>query len=86
MSNKAKDLDKFYTNPKVAKNFVDIINDHFPLANYDLVIEPSAGNGNILQYLPSGSLGLDIEPEDTNILKQDFFEYVSPYHPLFNNI
>ncbi len=86
MTSKAKDLDKFYTSPNVAKNFVNIINDYFPLQDYDLVIEPSAGNGNILQYLPSGSIGIDIEPEGNNILKQNFFEYTSPYHPLLNNI
>lgn len=86
MTNKSRDLDKFYTNPKIAKNFVKTINKYFPLKKYDLIVEPSAGNGNILQYLPSHSIGLDIEPEAKNISKQDFFEYISPYHPLFNNI
>jgi len=86
MEKKSKDLDKFYTHPDIAKRFVDIINTHFPLEKYDLVVEPSAGNGNILQYLPVGSIGLDIEPESENILKQDFFKYISPYDPIFNNI
>jgi len=81
-----KDLDKFYTNPQVAKQFVEIINDYFSLNEFDLVIEPSAGDGNILQYLPTGSLGLDIAPEADNIIEQDFFKYESPYHPLTNNI
>lgn len=81
-----KDLDKFYTNPQIAKQFVEIINDYFPLNEFDLVIEPSAGDGNILQYLPTGSLGLDIAPEADNIIEQDFFKYESPYHPLANNI
>lgn len=81
-----KDLDKFYTHPQVAKQFVDIINDYFPLNQFHLVIEPSAGDGNILQYLPAGSLGLDIAPEANNIVEQDFFKYESPYHPLTNNI
>ena len=56
MEKKSKDLDKFYTNPDIAKKFVGIINTYFPLEKYDLVIEPSAGNGNILQYLPVGSI------------------------------
>lgn len=86
MNKKSKDLDKFYTHPEIAKKFVDIINQHFPLNTYDLVIEPSAGNGNILQYLPENSIGIDIKPENSNILRQDFFEYQSPYHPLTNNI
>lgn len=81
-----KELDKFYTHPDVAKKFVDIINELSPLDVYDMVIEPSAGSGNILQYLPKGSIGFDLHPENENIFKQDFFQYQSPYHPLFNNI
>lgn len=86
MSSKSKKLDKFYTHPDIAKKFVKIINDYFPLEQYDLIIEPSAGSGNILQYLPSNSIGLDLEPESENIIQQDFFDYTSPYHPLLNNI
>lgn len=85
MSN-SKDLDKFYTHPDVAKKFISIVNRNFPLDKFDLVIEPSAGNGNILQYLPKGSVGLDIQPEGDGIIKQDFFEYNPGYHPLSNNI
>ncbi len=83
---KAKDLDKFYTHPEIAGRFVDTINQYSSLDEYDLVIEPAAGCGNILQYLPVSSMGMDIHPEGNNIIKQDFFEYKSPYHPLTNNI
>lgn len=86
MSNRSKDLDKFYTHPDVAKRFVETINQYFPLDEFDLVLEPSAGCGNILQYLPSNAIGLDLEPEADHIIKQDFFDYTSPYHPLLNNI
>lgn len=86
MSSKSKDLDKFYTHPNVAKRFVEVINNLFPLDEFDLVIEPSAGCGNILQYLPIGSVGLDLEPEAEHIVRQDFFDYQSPYDPIFNNI
>ena len=82
----AKDFDKFYTHPDIAKRFVDTVNQYTSLERFDLVIEPSAGSGNILQYLPSNAIGMDIEPEGDNILQQDFFTYESPYHPLTNNI
>ena len=82
----AKDFDKFYTHPEVAERFVDTVNKYAPLERFDLVIEPSAGSGNILQYLPSKAIGMDIEPEGDIILQQDFFTYESPYHPLTNNI
>ena len=36
MSN-SKDLDKFYTHPDVAKKFVSIINQNFPLDKLDLL-------------------------------------------------
>lgn len=84
--NKSKELDKFYTHPDIAKKFVDEIDRMFPLNQYDMVVEPSAGSGNILQYLPDGSIGLDLEPEGDGIIKQDFFEYDPGYHPLLNNI
>ena len=86
MSKKSKELDKFYTHPNIAKQFVEIVNKYFPLENYDLILEPSAGSGNILKYLPEGSIGLDLKPEADGIIEQDFFEYISPYHPLYNRI
>lgn len=86
MKKTSKDLDKFYTHPDVAEKFVNIINQYFPLEKYDIVLEPSAGCGNILKHLPSNSIGLDLKPESDNIIQQDFFKYESPYHPILNNI
>jgi hypothetical protein len=86
MVNNSKNLDKFCTHPDVAKKFVNVINDNFSLKDFDLIIEPSAGCGNILKYLPQNSLGLDLEPEGDNIIQQNFFDYESLYHPLLNNI
>ena len=79
-------LDKFYTHPDIAKMFVDKINELCPLVSYDMVLEPSAGSGNILRYLPKNAIGLDLAPEGDNIIQQDFFEYESPYNPLTNPI
>ena len=85
-------LDKFYTHPDIAKMFVDKINEICPLDDFDMVLEPSAGSGNILRYLPDNAIGMDLKPTDlirvgqTQILQQDFFEYKSPYDPLTNPI
>lgn len=79
-------LDKFYTHPDIAKMFVEKINEICPLVDFDMVVEPSAGSGNILKYLPKDALGFDLVPEGDNIIQQDFFEYVSPYDPIFNRI
>lgn len=70
-------LDKFYTIPSYAKRCIDIVFDKYP--NWDLVIEPSAGNGSFLKQIPfDNKIGLDISPEDDEIQKQDFFEYKQP--------
>jgi len=83
---KMKDLDKFYTHPDIAKMFVDKINEVTDLSLYDMVIEPSAGSGNILQYLPEDTVAFDLAPEAEGIIQQDYLEYESPYHPLTNPI
>ena len=85
-------LDKFYTHPDIAKMFVDKINEICPLDDFDMVLEPSAGSGHILEYLPDDAIGMDIKPTDLirvgekQILLQNFFEYESPYDPLTNPI
>ena len=85
-------LDKFYTHPDIAKMFVYKINEICPLADFDMVLEPSAGSGHILKYLPDSAIGMDIKPTDLirigqkQILLQDFFKYESPYNPLTNQI
>jgi hypothetical protein len=38
-------------------------------------IEPSAGDGSFMKILPSGSIGLDIEPRGENIIKQDYLTW-----------
>lgn len=86
MKSKQRELNKFYTSPAIAKIFVTEITRLVNLTEYDLIIEPSAGSGNFLEFLPSNTLALDLEPENDKIVKQDFFTYVSPYNPLTNNI
>jgi hypothetical protein len=52
---------------------------------WDLIVEPSAGNGSFLYQLPPHieSIGLDICPDkeeekEKRIIQQDFFEFVPP--------
>ncbi len=77
-----KDLDQFYTKPEIAELFVEKINNLVPLESFDRVIEPSAGTGNIFQYLPDGSLAFDLEPLGDGIVKMDWFDY----HPTVDDI
>lgn len=70
-------LDKFYTRPQIAKDCLDIISEYFPWGSWDLVVEPSAGNGSFLDQIPTeNKIGVDISPDSDHIIKQDFLEYV----------
>ena len=69
-------LDKFYTIPSIAELCINKVNEKYKLTNFDLIIEPSAGNGSFLLQLPSENcIGFDISPENDKIIKQDFFEF-----------
>lgn len=70
-------LDKFYTIPSYSKKCIDTVFNLYD--NWDLIIEPSAGNGSFLTQLPkSNTIGIDISPEHPDIIKKDFFEYSPP--------
>ncbi len=75
----SKERDAFFTKPEIAERFVGKVNELYPLWSYDNVIEPSAGNGNILQFLPTHNrIGLDLEPMHEEIIEGDFFDYKFP--------
>ena len=76
MSDIAKDLDQFYTHPKISKRFVDKVDEIYDLSSYDYVIEPSMGEGFIYEHLPTANrIGLDIEKNHDECLEGDFFEW-----------
>ena len=76
-------LDKFYTVPAISEKCLSVIGAKYDWATWDLVVEPSAGNGSFLSRIPTvKKIGLDIAPESSNIIKQDFFGYRPP--PLTN--
>lgn len=57
------DYDKFYTKEAVAIDCLRSID----LKEYDLIIEPSAGNGSFLKNIKhENKVGLDIKPESYN--------------------
>ena len=79
MGNRAKELNQFYTKPEIAFRFVNEIDKIIGFENYDNIIEPSAGSGNILKYLPKNKrIGVDLEPFHPEVIKQDFFDYKYP--------
>lgn len=74
-------LDKFYTIPHIAEMCIATIGHIFEWDSWDMVYEPSAGNGSFYTRLPVPpikKIGIDIAPEHNDILKQDFLTYVPP--------
>jgi len=63
--------DQFYTDPKVAEHLVSTLGD---VSVYTKIIEPSAGCGSFLNYLPQNTISYDIEPKDPRIIKQDYLQ------------
>ena len=76
MSEEARELDQFYTNPKISKRFVEKIDELYDLKKFDHVIEPSMGEGFIYDHLPtSNRIGLDIEKNHPDCLEGDFLQW-----------
>ena len=72
-------LDKFYTIPSYSKKCIHKVFEIYNKLNFDLIIEPSAGNGSFFNQIEhNNKIGLDISPENENILKMNYFDYISP--------
>ena len=72
----AKEKDQFYTNPKVAKAFVEEVDRIYGFDNFDYIIEPSMGEGFIYRFLPEDKrIGLDLEKNHPDCLEGDFLEW-----------
>lgn len=61
--------DKFYTKSDISKLCIDMLN----LSDFDLIIEPSAGNGSFSKQIEN-CIAYDLVPDDESIIQQDFFE------------
>jgi len=76
---RAAGLDKFYTIPAISEKCIASIGAKYEWCKWELVVEPSAGNGSFFSRIPTTKkVGLDIAPEHDDIVKQDFFEYAPP--------
>ena len=74
--NKKDELDRFYTNPDVSKRLTSKVFEILDTSEYDIFLEPSAGGGSFLQWLPSEKrVGLDLAPANEEIIEQDFFQW-----------
>lgn len=68
-------IDKYYTNPDAVNLCIENIKKNIYMNEFDVIIEPSAGNGAFIDGIKSltyNQLFYDIEPENEEIIKQDF--------------
>ena len=74
-------LDKFYTIPEISEKCLQKLTELYNWSDWDIVVEPSAGNGSFLMRIPTpNKIGIDICPEHEDIIQQDFFTYMPPSH------
>jgi len=71
---KKNTLDKFYTVDTVAQHCVNKTRELVGF-NYNVILEPSAGSGNIWKLLPQNRLGLDIAPEHPELVEADYLNF-----------
>lgn len=74
---KSRELDQFYTNPKIAKKYFEITKKMIKDLDSKILLEPSAGSGSFSDLFISDYqfLALDLDPKKSYIQKQDFFDF-----------
>lgn len=82
--------DAYFTKPDVAKECVSILKEFLGkrkiYINQSPVIEPSAGDGSFLKFLPPETIAYDIEPKAEGIIEADFFTtQLSPFSIVVGN-
>ena len=64
-------LDQFYTNSDVVDSCISTIN----FGDYDVIIEPSAGDGAFYNKITGEKIGIDLEPRMDGLIQQNYLEF-----------
>ena len=75
---KRNTIDKYYTKNVVVDMCLNFVKEYIDIRPDDLIIEPSAGNGSFIsgiKSLSSNFIFYDLEPDHTEIIKQDYLLY-----------
>ena len=83
-------IDKYYTKDNVVELCLNLVTKYILINSDDLIIEPSAGNGSFMvgiKSLTNYFKFYDLEPENDEIIKQDYLLYdYSDIKESFNKI
>jgi hypothetical protein len=70
-------MDQFYTRPEIARDCIQTLLQHMSFDDYDIILEPSAGQGSFYNLLPvSKRQGVDLEPKCDGVDKMNFFDFI----------
>ena len=87
---KRKNTEKYYTKKGVVNECINLFKKNIKINNNDLCIEPSAGNGsfiNEIKTLFKHYKFYDLEPENNEIIKQDYLDFdFNKINKTFNKI
>lgn len=68
--------EQYFTPDDVARSCVDRLGTLFPIDSWDRIVEPSAGDGAFLRFLPPTTVAIDIAPQADNIVSADFLTWM----------
>lgn len=75
----ARELDQFYTLPRVARICFDSLLNKIVLPAATVFLEPSAGTGSFFNLMPERHrLGYDLDPRCSGVVEQDFLKLQWP--------
>ena len=75
---KRKTIDKYYTSEDIVNKCIKFVKDTINIQVNDICIEPSAGNGAFINGIKSIFTNYkfyDLEPENSEIIKQDYLTF-----------
>ena len=64
-------LDQFYTNDDVVDSCISTIE----FDDYDIIIEPSAGDGAFYNKITGEKIGIDLDPKIDDLIQQDYLKF-----------
>lgn len=70
--------EKYFTPPELAKELIQLTYDTIG-NDWNRIIEPAAGDGSFLQFLPNNTLAYDIDPTLPNVIQADYRTVKLPY-------
>ena len=86
---KRQTIDKYYTSQNAVNKCIELVKKNIEIKDNDICIEPSAGNGAFINAIKSSFKNYqfyDLEPDNNEIITQDYLKFDSNILIGFNKI